>query len=110
MCRFALEIFSAPELAYEFSIAGRNLAANRDDMGAAFDFESFKRIVIEIHLVGFRRNLSAIVWIVNHEISVITLRFVPGGPSPMTNGFGSFNPSNVVANVGMTDSLERFYQ
>src|ERR1700719_4383459 len=33
---------------------------------------------------------------------VITLRFVPGGPDPMTNGFGSFRPSTVVASVGIT--------
>src|SRR5581483_11950737 len=44
---------------------------------------------------------------------VMTLRFVPGGPEPMTNGFGNFNPSTVVASVGMTDSLltsRPFYQ
>src|SRR5882672_3527662 len=31
----------------------------------------------------------------------MTLRFVPGGPEPMTKGFGSLRPSTVVANVGM---------
>jgi hypothetical protein len=31
----------------------------------------------------------------------MTLRFVPGGPEPMTKGFGSFKPSTVVASVGM---------
>jgi hypothetical protein len=35
------------------------------------------------------------------ETRVTTLRFVPGGPDPMTNRFGSFRPSTVVANVGM---------
>src|SRR5436190_6891807 len=32
---------------------------------------------------------------------LITLRFVPGGPEPMTKGLGSFRPSTVVASVGM---------
>src|ERR1051325_1367090 len=36
---------------------------------------------------------------------VMTLRFVPGGPEPMMNGFGNFNPSTVVARVGMAVSL-----
>ena len=31
----------------------------------------------------------------------ITFKFVPGGPEAMTNGFGSFRPSTVVASVGM---------
>jgi len=29
------------------------------------------------------------------------LRFVPGGPDPITNGFGNFSPSTVVASVGI---------
>src|SRR5580658_7816747 len=32
----------------------------------------------------------------------MTLRFVPGGPDPITNGFGSFKPSTVVFSVGIT--------
>src|SRR5205814_5734914 len=32
----------------------------------------------------------------------ITFAFVPGGPEPMTNGLGSFNPLTVVASVGIT--------
>src|SRR5947208_12706048 len=32
---------------------------------------------------------------------LMTLRFVPGGPEPITNGFGNFNPSTVVASVGI---------
>src|ERR1700738_3064161 len=35
----------------------------------------------------------------------MTLRFVPGGPEPMTNGFGNFSPSTVVASVGMRPPL-----
>src|SRR5208283_3833794 len=31
----------------------------------------------------------------------MTLRLVPGGPEPMTKGFGSLSPSTVVASVGM---------
>src|SRR2546421_1317937 len=31
----------------------------------------------------------------------MTFRFVPGGPDPMTNGFGNFRPSTVVASVDM---------
>src|SRR3954471_16580338 len=38
---------------------------------------------------------------------VITLRFVPGGPEPITNGFGSFNPSTVVASVAITNSFAK---
>src|SRR5256885_16970212 len=38
---------------------------------------------------------------------VITLRFVPGGPEPITNGFGSFSPSTVVARVAMAKSFVR---
>src|ERR1051325_10382157 len=38
---------------------------------------------------------------------VMTLRFVPGGPEPITNGFGSFNPSTVVASVGMLASFAK---
>jgi hypothetical protein len=36
---------------------------------------------------------------------VMTLRFVPGGPDPMTNGFGNLSPSTVVASVGMRPPL-----
>src|SRR5688572_754326 len=32
---------------------------------------------------------------------LMTLRFVPGGPEPMTKGLGSLRPSTVVASVGM---------
>src|SRR5256885_16653699 len=38
---------------------------------------------------------------------VMTLRFVPGGPEPITNGFGSFNPSTVVASVAITNSFAK---
>src|SRR4030095_13572196 len=31
----------------------------------------------------------------------MTFKFVPGGPEPMMNGFGSLRPSTVVARVGM---------
>src|SRR6201746_2238036 len=34
---------------------------------------------------------------------LMTLRLVPGGPEPMTNGLGSFRPSTVVASVGMAE-------
>ena len=32
---------------------------------------------------------------------LITLRFVPGGPEPMTNGLGRLRPSTDVVRVGM---------
>src|ERR1700693_3184008 len=32
---------------------------------------------------------------------VLTFRLVPGGPDAMMNGLGRFNPSTVVAKVGM---------
>src|SRR3954467_10104419 len=38
---------------------------------------------------------------------LMTFRLVPGGPEPMTKGFGSFNPSTVVASVGIRMSLFR---
>src|SRR3954470_23921670 len=38
---------------------------------------------------------------------LITLRFVPGGPEPMTKGLGSFRPSTVVASVGITEAVKR---
>src|SRR5687768_14114506 len=34
----------------------------------------------------------------------MTLRLVPGGPEPMTNGFGSLRPSTRVVRVGMAIS------
>src|SRR4051812_28965352 len=37
----------------------------------------------------------------SRKARVITFRFVPGGPDPITNGFGNFNPSTVVASVGI---------
>src|SRR5207249_9985108 len=43
----------------------------------------------------------------SRKARVMTLRFVPGGPDPITNGFGSFNPSTVVASVGILDSLAK---
>ncbi len=53
MRRLALEEFSAAKFANEFSIARRELSANGHDVRPALDFHSFKRIVIEIHLVRF---------------------------------------------------------
>src|SRR5438132_109747 len=38
---------------------------------------------------------------------LITLRFVPGGPEPMTKGFGSLRPSTMVASVGISGGGER---
>src|SRR5260221_647661 len=38
----------------------------------------------------------------------MTLRFVPGGPDPMTKGFGILSPSTVVANVGIRLFLRVF--
>ena len=35
---------------------------------------------------------------------LMTLRFVPGGPDPITNGLGSLRPSTVVARVGIGGS------
>src|SRR5947207_11556670 len=41
----------------------------------------------------------------SRKARVMTFRFVPGGPDPMTNGFGSFRPSTVVASVGIAFPL-----
>src|SRR6266404_1907174 len=38
---------------------------------------------------------------------VMTFRFVPGGPEPITNGFGSFSPSTAVASVAILASLAK---
>jgi hypothetical protein len=70
MIRLAFEKLSARHLADELSIARRDLAPNGDNIGAAFDFESFEGIVIEIHLVRFGRNVAAIVRIVDDQIGV----------------------------------------
>src|SRR5438270_10071926 len=43
----------------------------------------------------------------SRKARVMTLRFVPGGPEPITNGFGSFNPSTVVTSVAMWASFEK---
>src|SRR5947209_3740505 len=43
----------------------------------------------------------------SRKARVMTLRFVPGGPEPITNGFGSFNPSTVVASVAIWASFEK---
>jgi hypothetical protein len=40
----------------------------------------------------------------------ITFRFVPGGPDPITNGFGNVRPSTVVANVGINASFSTILQ
>jgi hypothetical protein len=39
---------------------------------------------------------------------VMTFRFVPGGPEPITKGFGNFNPSTVVARVGIGVSFNNW--
>src|SRR5205807_7438061 len=41
----------------------------------------------------------------SRKARVMTLRFVTVGPEPITNGFGSFNPSTVVVSVAMTNSF-----
>src|ERR1043166_3012809 len=69
-----LEKFAAPKLADKFSVTRRDFAANGDDMRTPFDLESFERTVIEIHLVRFRRDFSAIIRIVYDQIGVAAER------------------------------------
>ena len=61
MCRLALEHFAAAKFADEFAIARRDFAAHGHDMGSAFDFHSFERIVIDMHLVRFGENRPAVI-------------------------------------------------
>ena len=70
MRRLALEEFSAAEFADKFPSRAAIFAANGHDVRPAFDLHSFEGIVIEIHLVRLRRDLSAIIRIVNHEVGV----------------------------------------
>src|SRR5438093_13370657 len=70
MCRLALEKFAAAEVAHKFAIARGDLAADGDDLRASLNLEAFKRIIIEIHLLGFRGDFAAMIWIVNNKVSV----------------------------------------
>lgn len=68
--RLAGEKLPATDFANELPIARRDFPAHSYDMGPAFNFESFKGVIIEIHLVGLGGDSAAVVRIVNHEISV----------------------------------------
>src|SRR6266513_1598660 len=70
MRRFALEVSAAAEFANELAVPCRNLATHGDDMRAHLDFETLKRIVIEIHLMRFGEDFSAVIGIVDNEIGV----------------------------------------
>ena len=70
MIRRAREEFPAADLADEFSVPGCDLAANRNDVGATFDFETFEGVVIQIHQVRFRGDFSSIIRVVNDEVGV----------------------------------------
>src|SRR4051812_1573563 len=61
MVRLALKKFPASNVADEFPIPCSNLAADGDDVRPPFDLESFERIVIQIHLMSFGGNFSAII-------------------------------------------------
>lgn len=67
MRRLALKKLSAAELADKFSVPDRDFAAHGDDVRSPFDFKTFERIVIEVHLVGPGRNFAAVIGIVNDQ-------------------------------------------
>src|SRR5882724_8226854 len=70
MVRLTLEKFSATEYTDELSITRGDLAAHRHNMRPAFGLKAFKRIIIDVHLMSLHGNLSAVVRIVDDEISV----------------------------------------
>ena len=68
--RFAGEKFSAAHLADELALSCRHLPAHGYDMRSPFDFETFERVVIEVHLMRRGRNFSAVIRIINHQVGV----------------------------------------
>src|SRR4030095_6415380 len=70
MRRLAFQKLAAAEFADEFSVTRGNFPANGDDVRPSLNLESFKRIVIEVHLMRLRGNFSAKVRIVNNKIGV----------------------------------------
>jgi hypothetical protein len=62
--------FSAVNVADKPPVPDRDLSSDSNNVGASFDLESFKRIVIQVHLVSPGGNLSAIMGIVNDEVRI----------------------------------------
>ena len=62
--------FSASRITGKSLIADRDLAAHRDEMGPAFDFEAFKGIVVEIHLLGPGGNPAALSRVIEDQVGV----------------------------------------
>lgn len=72
MSRFAVEELAAAGVADESTVARGNLAADGDDVRAAFDFPAFKGAVIDIHMMRLRGNFAAIIGVINHQVGVGT--------------------------------------
>ena len=70
MVWLAREELSAADVAGEFPVAGRDFSSHRDDVGATFDFEAFKGVIIEIHLVSGGGNLPAVIRIVDDKVGI----------------------------------------
>src|SRR6059036_3656479 len=72
MGRLALQHFAAADRPNEFPIAHGYFAAHRNQVRAPLDFPAFERAVIDVHLLGRRRDLSAILRIVNDQVRIRT--------------------------------------
>ena len=57
-------------VADKLPVPDHDLSPESNNVWASFDFESFKRIVIQVHLVSPGGNLSAIIGIVNDEVRI----------------------------------------
>jgi len=56
MSRLTLQHFAAASLADELTIAYLHFASHGHDGGAAFDFQSFKTIIVVVYVLRFRET------------------------------------------------------
>jgi len=68
MIRLAREKLSVANIADELSVPRRHLAAHRHGVRPALDIETFKRIVIQIHLVRLGGDFTAVARIGDDQI------------------------------------------
>lgn len=54
----------------KFSIAGSDLTANRDNVGAAFDLPAFEGAVVDVHQLGGFRERACVVGVIDDKVGI----------------------------------------
>ena len=70
MIRIAAQELAASIFSDKLAITRRDFSSHGHDLRPAFDGATFEGVVIEIHLMGLRRDRAAVTRVINDEVRI----------------------------------------